>query len=82
MFKNISKVNKIWKLLNESYLNTLDGKIGNTVIKIDEKGESIDYLLVQSDNESVKKILTDNEQDIIKALKSKYDISIMGINII
>ena len=81
-FKNISKLNKVWQLLNEEYLNTLEGKIGNTVIKIEEKSEANNYLLVQSDNQNVKTILLNNEPDILSALKSKYDISIIGIRIV
>ena len=81
-FKNISKLNKVWQLLNEEYLNTLEGKIGNTVIKIEEKSEANNYLLVQSDNQNVKTILLNNEPDILRALKSKYDISIIGIRIV
>jgi len=40
------------------------------------------YLLVQTDNQNVKTILLKNEQDILRALKSKYDISIIGIRIV
>ncbi len=81
-FKNIGRENKVWQLLNEQYFNAIDGKIGNTIIKIEEKSEMNNYLLVQTDNQNVKTILLKNEQDILRALKSKYDISIIGIRIV
>ncbi len=81
-FKNISRVNKVWQLLNERYFNAIEGKTGNTVIKIDEKSESMNYLLVHTDNQNVVTILSENEQDILRDLKNKFDISVIGIRIV
>lgn len=81
-FKKAVNTNKIWQVLNEYYFNELNGRIGNTVLKVENSSETVNSLLVHTDNENVRKILTDNEQRIISDLKSKADIFISSIKFV
>ncbi len=81
-FKKAANTNKIWQILNENYLNELNGRIGNTVLKVENSSETVNSLLVHTDNENVRKILADNEQKIIADLKSKADIFISSIKFV
>lgn len=81
-FKNIKKLNRLWLLLNNKYFNDLDGKIGNTVIKIEEDQMSGNNLLVKSDNENVKSILKKNESQILNDIHKEIGTQLLKINII
>jgi hypothetical protein len=81
-FKNTGRTNKVWKILNEKYFNSLDGKIGNTVIKIKEDRFAGNKLLVHTDNENVKSILVKNESPIINEINNNIGIVLTGITII
>jgi hypothetical protein len=81
-FRNIGKINKVWSLLNEKYFISLDGKIGNTVLKIQENPMTGNQLIVQTENENVKTILKDNEPQIISDLNNELGMNFLGIKII
>jgi hypothetical protein len=81
-FRNIGKVNKVWGLLNEKYFMQLNGKIGGTVIKIEEDRVAGNQLLVQTDNENVRSILQKNESQIINDINIKLGINLIRINVI
>ncbi len=81
-FKNIKNVNKVWKMLNDKYFNELSGKIGNTVLKIDEDTMNGSYLLVKTDNENVKSILIKNESGILNDIFREVGIQLIKIKIL
>ena len=81
-FRNIGKVNKVWGLLNEKYFKSLNGKIGSTVIKIEEDSMAGNHLVLQTDNENVKSILLKNESQIINDINNELGIFIAGITVI
>lgn len=81
-FKNIKNVNKVWKMLNDKYFNELSGKIGNTVLKIDEDTMKGSYLLVKTDNENVKSILIKNESGILNDIFREVGIQLIKIKIL
>jgi hypothetical protein len=81
-FKNIGKVNKVWRLLNENYFKSLDGKTGSTVIKIEEDSMTGNHLVVQTDNENVKLVLLKNESQILNDIKNELGLFIAGITVI
>ena len=78
-FKNLKNLNKVWQLLNEKYFNQLDGKIGSTVIKIEEDPMRGNYLIVQSDNENVKTILRSNESQILNDINKEIGTSLSRV---
>lgn len=85
MFKfigNIGKVNKIWGLLNEKYFKSLDGKIGRTVIKIEENSESGNLLIVQTNNTNVRSILSENETKILNEIKLELGVVLTKITVL
>ena len=81
-FKNISKVNKVWRILNEKYLNTLDSKIGSTVIKIEEDSMAGNQLVVHTDNTNVKSILMKNESLILNDINNELGVFLSRITVI
>jgi hypothetical protein len=81
-FRKIGKINKVWGLLNEKYFIQLNGKIGSTVIKIEEDSMAGNQLSVKTDNENVKSILQKNESQIISDINSKLGIILVRINVI
>ncbi len=81
-FKNIGKVNKVWRLLNENYFKSLDGKTGSTVIKIEEDSMAGNHLVVQTDNENVKLVLLKNESQILNDIKNELGLFIARITVI
>ncbi len=81
-FRNIGKTNKVWVLLNEKYFKELNGKIGSTVIKIEEDSMAGNQLLVQSNNENVKSILQKNESQIINDINRVLEMNLVRINVI
>lgn len=80
--KNAGNSNKVWGLLNEKYFKSLDGKIGGTVLKIKEGPASGYHLFIQTDSESVRKILIENESRIISDINNELGISLTGMTIL
>jgi hypothetical protein len=81
-FKKIGIANKIWKILNSKYFNSLEGKIGSTVIKIQENPMAGNNLIVQTDNGNVRSIIQKNESQIIDDINSELGIFISKVTII
>lgn len=80
--KNAGNSNKVWGLLNEKYFKPLDGKIGGTVLKIKEGPAAGNHLYIQTDNENVRRILTENESGIINDINNELGISVTGMTIL
>lgn len=80
--KNAGNSNKVWGLLNEKYFKSLDGKIGGTVLKIKEGPASANHLFIQTDSESVRKILMENESQIVSDINNGLGIPITGMTIL
>ncbi len=81
-FKSTKNTNIVWQILNESYFKELDGKIGNTVLKIDESNLNGKSLLVSTNNENVRKILISNEAQILNDINKETGLLLTKINIV
>ena len=81
-FKNIKNNNKVWQILIEKYFNGLNGKIGNTVIKISLDTLKGNYLLVKTDNSEVNSILQKKESDILVDIQKETGIILSKINFV
>ena len=81
-FKNIKNNNKVWQILIEKYFNGLNGKIGNTVIKISLDTLKGNYLLVKTDNSEVNSILQKKESDILVDIQKETGILLSKINFV
>lgn len=64
-FNNIKNNNKVWQILTEKYFNGLNGRFGNTVIKISQDTLKGNLLLVKTDNSDVSRILQKKESEIL-----------------
>ena len=79
-FKNISRLNKAWKvLLDKKYLKEFENNLGNTLIKIEEDQFKGNHLIVSSDNLKIKEILTESKSEILNDLNQEIDAHLTDI---
>lgn len=81
-FKNIKNNNKVWQILTEKYFNGLNGRFGNTVIKISLDSLKGNLLLVKTDNSDVSSILQKKESEILADIHKETGILLSKIDFV